>query len=186
MGRDKIANKALSHIKLNEQTIVAIDRSTNIKRIFRLLLRKSLSPLLLGKMVLAEILRSGKTPSHEFKSICNTRELFNYIRELSPRKVVFFRAGLIINKKIISLGVPLFNIHCAKIPEFGGIGSIQKALESESYEQEASLHIITIKIDEGEVVDSEKFTLNPNLSYFANEEIAYKAGMTLLERTVLC
>jgi asparagine synthetase B (glutamine-hydrolysing) len=53
-----------------------------------------------------------------------------------------------------------------------------------AYEQEATLHKVTEKIDEGEVIDTEKFTLNPNVSYCENETISYNAGIRLLKRTV--
>ena len=85
---------------------------------------------------------------------------------------------------MISLGVPLLNVHCAKIPEFGGIGSIAKALRNKSFEQEATLHKVSKKIDEGKVIDTEKFSLNPDASYCKNETIAYNAGIRLLKRIV--
>ena len=90
------------------------------------------------------------------------QDLINEVKKNSPQRIILFRAGLIINKSVISLGVPLLNVHCAKIPEFGGIGSIAKALRNKSFEQEATLHEVSKKIDEGKVIDTEKFSLNPN------------------------
>jgi len=184
LGNDKIANRALAQIQLNEDTEVVIDRSTNIKRVLKLLKKNSLPPVLLCKMVLCEISRSGKPPSRKYASIYNNQDLINEVKKSSPQRIILFRAGLIINKSVISLGVPLLNVHCAKIPEFGGIGSIAKALRNKSFEQEATLHEVSKKIDEGKVIDTEKFSLNPNASYCKNETIAYNAGIKLLKRIV--
>ncbi len=184
LGNDKISSSALIHIKLKEDTKVVIDRSTNIKRILKLLKRRSLSPFLLCEMALCEISRSGKSPSRKYDSIYKNQDLINEVKKNSPERIILFRAGLIINKDVISLGVPLLNLHCARIPEFGGIGSIAKALKNKSFEQEATLHRVSVKIDEGEVIDTEKFTLNPNASYCENETISYNAGIRLLKRIV--
>ena len=184
LGNDKIAKRALAQIQLNEDTEVVIDRSTNIKRVLKLLKKNSLSPILLCKMVLCEISRSGKPPSKKHASISNNQDLINEVKKSSPQRIILFRAGLIINKSVISLGVPLLNVHCAKIPEFGGIGSIAKALRNKSFEQEATLHKVSKKIDEGKVIDTEKFSLNPDASYCKNETIAYNAGIRLLKRIV--
>ena len=184
LGNDKISNSALDQLKLNEETKVVIDRSTNIRRVLKLLKKNSLSPVLLCKMVLCEIFRSGKTPSGKYASIYNNQDLINEVKKSSPQRIILFRAGLIINKSVISLGVPLLNVHCAKIPEFGGIGSIAKALKNKAYEQEATLHNVTEKIDEGKVIGTERFSLNPNASYCENETISYNAGMLLLKRIV--
>ena len=70
------------------------------------------------------------------------------------------------------------------IPDFGGIGSINKALESNAYDQSACLHVVTSRIDEGRVLDKENYTLDPSGSYCSNEAIAYKAAETLLIRSL--
>lgn len=46
------------------------------------------------------------------------------------------------------------------------------------------MHEVSKKIDEGKVIDTEKFSLNPNASYCKNETIAYNAGIKLLKRIV--
>ena len=80
--------------------------------------------------------------------------------------------------------MPILNIHAAKVPEYGGIGSIQKALKDGAYEQFASLHEVTDRIDQGELVDTEKFVLRANSSYAENEKIAYGASINLLLRNI--
>ena len=76
----------------------------------------------------------------------------------------------------------ILNIHCAKIPEYGGIGVLDRALNDKAYNQEATLHIITERIDEGEVITVEPYKLQESLSYRENENIAYDAGIKLFNR----
>ena len=76
------------------------------------------------------------------------------------------------------------NIHCAKVPDYGGLGSIQKALDEKCYAQNSTLHQVTTTIDQGKVFDTESYKLDPNKSYFTNENIAYKSGLLLLQRTL--
>ena len=56
--------------------------------------------------------------------------------------------------------------------------AIQKALRDEAFEQCASLHIVTSKIDDGEVVDTEDFILDPQSSYFQMNRL-HKAAIKL-------
>ena len=70
------------------------------------------------------------------------------------------------------------------VPEYGGIGSINCALQDEAFDQFACFHRVTDKIDDGEVVDRESFTLSPDKPYYVNEDIAYAAATCLLLRNV--
>ena len=100
------------------------------------------------------------------------------------QKIILFRAGLIIRKSVIETGIQIFNVHAAKVPEYGGIGSINCALQDEAFDQFACFHRVTDKIDDGEVVDRESYTLSPDEPYYVNEDIAYEAATCLLLRNV--
>lgn len=76
------------------------------------------------------------------------------------------------------------NIHCAKVPEYGGLGSIERAIKNRALEQYATLHQVTTTIDKGEIFDLEPFYLDAQKSYCFNENTAYEAGLRLLSRTV--
>jgi folate-dependent phosphoribosylglycinamide formyltransferase PurN len=97
---------------------------------------------------------------------------------------VLFRAGLIVGPAVLSTGVPVMNIHCARIPEYGGIGSIDRALRDGAYSQCATLHQVTTRIDEGEVHATEPYQLDPADGYCSNEDRAYDAGIRLLKRVL--
>jgi len=135
-------------------------------------------------MIYCELSREGLKPSSDIPSINTNSEFLRVIDELKPDRIILFRAGLIINKKIINSGIHIMNIHAAKIPDFGGIGSIHRAIQSGAYSQFASLHVITSRIDKGQVLDFEEYNLDPYLSYCNNEMKAYQAGKKLLLRTI--
>lgn len=104
-------------------------------------------------------------------------------RGLSVTKVpnvYLSRAGIIIRKDILSLGMPLYNVHCMDIPKSGGLGADECALEARAFSQRAVLHTMAEKIDEGEIKDTEPFYLDPSLNFRANEDRAYDAGIRFL------
>lgn len=184
LGNDKIGGKAYGEINSIRGIEIFIDRSTSIKRILTLIKKNKLSILLAVKMGLSELMRSGEKPKSDLLEIKNNHDLLEIIKTFEPSRLVLFRAGLIIDKSVIDTGVKILNIHAARVPDYGGIGSIQRALRDESFEQCASLHIVTSKIDDGEVVDTEDFILDPQSSYFQNESIAYQAAIKLLIRSL--
>jgi folate-dependent phosphoribosylglycinamide formyltransferase PurN len=98
--------------------------------------------------------------------------------------LILFRAGLVVNKSVLEAGVPVFNIHAATVPSYGGIGSINRAIKDRAYEQFASLHVVTTQIDKGRVVDRVGYRLHPKFSYCQNEDVAYRAAQRLLLKTV--
>ena len=185
LGADRIAQQALESLKESDSLVVVIDRSTSIKRVAKLIWRKRLSLILVFKMLICDLRRkSSSVPSVSFPGITNNKDLLALLNEHKPERVVLFRAGLLINKDVISQGIPLLNIHCAKVPEYGGLGSIDRALKDNALEQNATLHQVTTTIDDGQVFDVEPFRLNSSRSYCLNEDIAYQAGLKLLFRTI--
>lgn len=185
LGGDRISQKALESLKGSDSLVIVIDRSTGIKRVAKLIWRKRLSLILVLKMLICELRRESSPVSLvSFPRITKNKELLALLNEHNPERVVLFRAGLVINSDVISQGVPLLNIHCAKVPEYGGLGSIDRALKDSALEQNATLHKVTTTIDEGQVYDVEPFRLNPIRSYCYNENVAYQAGLKLLFRTI--
>lgn len=187
LGGDRIGQKAMEYLKESESLVIVVDRSTSIKRVAKLILRKRLSPILILKMLICEFRRpSSDVPSIVSPGIVNNKDLLALLDTHKPERVVLFRAGLLINREVISQGIPLFNIHCANVPEYGGLGSIDRALKDNAFEQNATLHQVTTTIDEGQVFDVEPFRLDASKSYCHNEDFAYQAGLKLLYRTIGC
>ncbi len=184
LGNDKIAGAAVQKTKASEHVVIYIDRSTNLRRVIFLLKRGALSLSLIIKMAICEMMRDGSRPDSKLPGINSNADLLKAIEKNKPDRLILFRAGLIVNKDVIDTGVPVLNIHAATVPEYGGIGSIERAIKDGAYEQNASLHIVTSRIDEGEVVDKEMYRLNPTASYCVNESIAYRAAERLLLRVL--
>lgn len=184
LGNDKIAGLAYKKISNLDDLDILIDKSTNVKRIIKLLRKKRIQIGLVLKMFWAELSRNGSKPPSHLSSIYSNKDLCQKLQKASYNKVYLFRAGLVINESVLKLGFLILNIHAARIPEYGGIGSINRALKDKVYEQCASLHVITKEIDQGEVLDQEPYILNQSQSYMKNEEIAYNAAISLLVRSL--
>ena len=181
VGNDKLGRRFIHSIN-NSKYLIVIDKSSSLKRVMKLVLKRVINLSLVFKMLLAEILRKDTMLPVEFDAIHSNNELLELIKKNNVSKVVIFRGGLIINKKLLSQGIDILNIHCAKIPEYGGLGVIQRALDDQKYEQEATLYKITEKIDDGEVIATKKYTLNPKESYKFNEDLAYDTGILLFRQ----
>lgn len=184
IGNDKIAGEVSRKISSDRNCIVYIDKSSGFFRVMKLLKKRVLSPTLLMKMFFCELLRKGNKPNIEFQSIRHHEDLLKAVAEHKPDRLILFRAGLIVNKSIIDTGIPILNIHAATIPDYGGIGSIARAIKDKAYNQNASLHVVTKRIDDGEVIDCIAYTLSPTLSYCQNENVAYKAAQQLFLETI--
>lgn len=186
LGSDRIALKALTFLDVDDSSIlVVIDRSSSLIRLFRLIIKGRLSLKLILKMLYCQYLQNPVfLKKRDFLEIKCNADLLALIDKFHPRRIFLFRAGLIIDKDIISKNIPLMNIHCANIPQYGGLGSIQRAISDKSIYQNATLHQVTENIDTGVVFDMEPYLLDINRSYCHNELLAYGAGLRLLQRSI--
>jgi folate-dependent phosphoribosylglycinamide formyltransferase PurN len=186
-GNDKISRWAYFELKKRGLKLsgfsVALDCSTNIHRIIRLIMNKKISITCLGKMIVSEFIREKFTMfKYDFR-ISSNEDLHKILTLNQYSEVYLFRVGLVINKKNLSLGAKLLNIHCANIPEYSGLCSIYRALKDRAIHQNACLHIVTTSIDDHcSIINREPYTLKPDKSYLQNERIAYYAGIKILYR----
>jgi methionyl-tRNA formyltransferase len=183
IGNDRISKSFAYGRELPPNNELVIDRSANIARVFRLVHRGSLTPKTVLRMAWAEFRRPDSGPLKGLE-VRSSAELTIVARERKPSEILLFRAGIIVRRDLLDLGIPIYNVHSARLPEYGGLGTISRALADGAYEQQATLHRVNEKIDAGEVLDTEPYRLDPELSYGANEAIAYAAGMKLLDRTL--
>jgi len=188
-GNDKISRWACYELKKRGLKLsgfsFALDCSTNIARALLLIINKKISIACLGKMIVSEFLREKFMMfKYDFR-ISSNEDLHKILTLNQYSEVYLFRVGLVINKKNLSLGAKLLNIHCASIPEYSGLCSIFKALKDNAIHQNACLHVVTTVIDDPcSIIDKEPYTLKPDKSYSQNEKIAYYAGIEILYRCV--
>lgn len=179
VGNDKIGRKLVSKIHYNTDINIFLDNSSSLSRLYKLLIRRriGIKPLLL--MALAELMRKDVVIPN-FPRISNNADLVRICKEYKIKRLFLFRAGLIISKELLGLGIDVFNVHCALISKYGGLASIYRALINNDFEQCATLHRVTDKIDQGEIIKTLPYRLDSSLSYKGNEDIAYEAGINLL------
>jgi len=160
-------------------SMVVQDGSRAIKRIVKLLRRGSLSIPVLLKMTWAELRRPYcRIPA--LPHIKTNSELVAIINDQKIEQIVLYHVGLIIRRKVLETGVTVYNIHCARLPEYGGLMALQRALDKGDFQQEATLHIVNEQVDSGATIQTVPFLLDAGKSYGANEDTAFDAGEALL------
>jgi methionyl-tRNA formyltransferase len=179
-GSDTISSRFVYELKLHnfENIEIVMDCSGSFKRVFRLIIKKRLKFKALVNIIFADLRRKR----YKFSSnlhIKSNKDLLNLIYYSTPKLILCFRAGLIINKEVIDTKIPIYNVHASNLPDLPGLGTIQKSLDMKAYKQNACLHIIDEGIDTGNIVLKRSYELNPIKSYFENENIAYGAGIKL-------
>lgn len=184
IGNDKIGRNLITVLPSRKDIFIAIDISTSLERVFKLLLKQRIDIKLLLKLFWAETIRDNYILNLSYKKVSSNSDLLDIVQSFSIEKIYLFRAGLIINKTLLNSGIKIFNIHCASLPEYRGLGAISKALQDGVYKQEATLHRVTDKIDQGEVIATMPYIMNENHPYYVNENIAYEAGIKLLIRSI--
>lgn len=162
--------------------IVAVDKSSSWRRAVRLVFRGSIPIPAIVRMMMAGFQRSRTRPAVT-NGVSSNADLRALCSQFAVETVILFRAALIVSDKTLQQG-KIMNIHCADIVDFGGLAAIYRALKAGKYNQHATLHKITIRIDQGEILDVEPFQLDERGSYVSNEDAAYRAGITLLRRTL--
>lgn len=183
---DKLGRFLLSKAPQNQKIIYAYDQSSNYKRLFKIIIKRILKIRTVFLMLCAEFSREKIAILNDPTEIIhNNIDLRKLIKKENITTVYLFRAGLIISKVTLKEQVDFLNIHCAKIPEYGGIGVLDRALRDKAFKQEATLHVVTETIDSGHVISVEPYVMSPQNSYQQNEDIAYRAGANLLIKHLL-
>ncbi len=100
----------------------------------------------LFNMAIAEFMRED-TRVTITDCVPTNADLLEIIRRDDIDHVYLFRAGLIINKKVLESGIVVLNTHCARIPDYSGLGAIPRSLKAGDYEQVATLHHVTETIE---------------------------------------
>jgi len=179
VGNDSLGKLLIEKAFKLDHVSVALDGTERFFRACKLILNGRISPVAVFKIFFAELSR----PRRNFKIsdiIKNNAELHRFIIKKNIDRVIIFRGGLIINKTALSSDVEFLNVHCARIPEYGGLGAIYRALNEGSLDQMAVMHKVTDRVDKGEIIATKRYRLNPKLSFKKNENTAYQAGIDLI------
>ena len=184
IGDDKISRKVVTSLPYDRHLRIVVDTTSLYRRVLRLLRRGSLTAPMLLQMAWAEMCRKGE-PAPPLPTVKNNHDILSVIKKYGIDTAFLFRTGIIINSSVLATDVNVMNIHCAKLPDYAGLGAIYKALKNEEFYQEATLHRVAKQIDLGETVETLPYALRPELSYRHNEDIAYEAGAKLLARRLV-
>ena len=177
IGDDKIGRKAMN--LLGGGQIIYRNQSVDALRILKLIRRRVVTFSEIFKMFIAD-LRRQKIQVSDYPILKSNEDIVEMVECEKPDVVICFRAGLVLSDKVLDMPPRFLNIHCASLPEFGGIGTISRALKARKFNQNACLHEIILEIDSGEVLHKESYQLSKNKRYSENEDIAYLAGYKIL------
>jgi len=179
-GNDKLGRKLIVRMEGRFPVHFAINPSNSIKRIRNLIFKwRALSLRALVNISFAELTRRDYKIK-PMEVVRNNGEILALIKKLGITEVYIFRIGIIINKKLLSSGVDFYNVHCARLPDYRGLGQVYRIYEDRAFDQVATLHRVVEKIDAGEIIETRHYKMRHDLPYRKNEEIAYEAGMDLL------
>ena len=181
VGDDHWGRVAASAYGDDPGVLVARNMGASPRRALKLMLKGSIPPLALVQMAWAEMQRP-EVEAHIEHVVSSNADVLGLATQANIKTVVLFRAGLIISSTVLGT-LNVLNVHCASLEGYGGLASIHRALRDRAFEQHATLHQVTTRIDAGEVMDQELYTL-PGTSYRDSEDIAYAAGIRLLARTI--
>lgn len=184
IGSDFHSNLVFREVRSTNLDVVICRQLPNVERQFNLFMKCT---FIQKKQFLESICVNyfRKITQRKFEihpTIRNNHELSEIIKIYQIDKVMMFKVGLIIDVATLSLFPNIFNIHCAMIPKYAGLGAISKALMNHEYSQFAVLYKINEKIDFGDIIDREPYTLEKGICFYKNEDLAYRAGIRLLLR----
>lgn len=178
VGHDRLGLALAQRARGIDDLVICTDRSSDWRRIAKLIRRRRIKLTWLAQMAWAEAQRP-KSPDRHLTALRTNRELLAWA-ERGVNRLYLFRAGLIINRTVIETFADVLNVHCATIPDYGGVAAIPRALRDAAYNQNATLHRVTERIDDGEILKTRAYVLDPRATYRRNEDAAYEAGMKLL------
>jgi methionyl-tRNA formyltransferase len=184
-GSDKISNFYEKKSYNFNNIIIARDNSTNIKRILKLLYKRSLNIKILYKIFYANILRKKIKIKNNIPLINNNKELLKICKKNNVTTLILFKVGLIINSELLNSKIKIINIHCADLPAYAGLGAIYKAIKNKDLKQYSCAHIVHKNIDMGNILHKFKYELSLSKTYLENENVAYKAGFELLKKYLI-
>ncbi len=177
IGDDKLGRASMN--ALDAGSLVYRNQSVGSRRVLKLLRKKIIRLSDIIEMGVAELLRKSPTVP-DFPIVKTNGDVRRILEDERPDRVVCFRAGLVLSREVLNLGPEFLNIHCADLPEFGGLGAIRRALSQGALAQNACLHEMVAEIDAGRVFHKEPFELSQSVSFAENEERAYQAGRKIL------
>ncbi len=183
VGKDRFGRRLAASAADIPNVHLAQDGSLTLRRILRLLKRKSIG---LGRLMLMAANQlftrsrdSARWPAN-IAVITSNHDLLHLVQELRVDRVLLFRAGLIIDRQVLQSGTDVLNIHCARLPDYGGLDAIGRALRNGDLDQCATLYRVTEAIDSGEVLRERPYRLGDRgTSYGRNEDLAYETGIAL-------
>ena len=111
----------------------------------------------------------------------NNKKSIQFIEDIDHDVVLSLRPGQIFGSEFISAAQRILNIHCAKLPNYRGMGSVLQTLAAGDAQTFISFHLIeNEELDNGPIVLQKKVNINPTQSLFGVTATLYRMASTQL------
>jgi methionyl-tRNA formyltransferase len=129
---------------------------------------------------------SIKTTNLFVTSNLEDQGVLNFVKSCNADLILSIRPSLIFPHKTIVKIPPIVNLHCSKLPSYGGIGAVLQALAADEQSLGISFHLIeNHKIDDGLVIYQEKIKNIKNKSVFWHTFMLYYKASVIIEKNFI-
>lgn len=130
---------------------------------------------------LSSFLSERGIPTRQISTLAQLPEDFEVIK--SANLLLSIRPGLVFKKKFISQSPPILNLHNSRLPAYGGIGGIFRAMANDETEMGTTLHRVdNEKIDSGPIVSQKIVDTDFNKSVFDNTIHLYEQSSQMIAK----
>ena len=150
--------------------------------LFWLFSKKHLNKSVFGTHTsLSSFLSERGIPTRQISTLAQLPEDFEVIK--SANLLLSIRPGLVFKKKFISQSPPILNLHNSRLPAYGGIGGIFRAMANDETEMGTTLHRVdNEKIDSGPIVSQKIVDTDFNKSVFDNTIHLYEQSSQMIAK----
>lgn len=113
----------------------------------------------------------------------NSKKVISFVNETKADILLSVRPGQIFKKSFINNVPQIRNLHCSKLPQYGGIGAVFQALANNEKELGCSIHdVLDEKIDSGTVIAQRVLNTIPSKSVFYHTILLYKLSQEVIRQ----
>lgn len=89
--------------------------------------------------------------------------LLQVVKSFSPDLIILAGFMRILTKQFITpYDNKILNIHPSLLPKYPGLNTHQRVLDNKEVEHGCTIHYVTTKLDDGPIIDQQKFLITPN------------------------
>ncbi len=133
---------------------------------------------------IAQFCKKERVPSLNVTNLNNNKSI-QFIENIDHDIVLSLRPGQIFHSKFISATQKILNIHCSRLPNYRGMGSVLQTLAAGEAKTSISFHLIeNEEVDNGPIVLQKKVNINPKQSVFGVTATLYRLASSQMVKAL--